>query len=221
MWYNMLMDNMAYLQQIAGVDNSLNNPSKKGGLKLPSFINIWTMLGAVLLITIIIIVTVLVSAMNKVDNKDQDLMIESYWMAYYLVDETFDEYADSIKSSDIRNMSASFKSVLNEIILNETNILLSEYGLEVDDMEEEEGIPDSEHKKVAALNAELEDARLNGILDRVYLREMTMQIAQMRAKQSEIAERTKNNNAREFSAKAEANLDNIYEQFHNYKNLSI
>ena len=73
----MLMDNMAYLQQIAGVDNSLNNPSKKGGLKLPSFINVWTMLGAVLLIIVIVVVMVITAAMNKVDSKDQDLMIET------------------------------------------------------------------------------------------------------------------------------------------------
>ena len=71
----MLMDNMAYLQQIAGVDNSLNNPSKKGGLKLPSFINVWTMLGAVLLIIVIVVVMVITAAMNKVDSKDPNPQI--------------------------------------------------------------------------------------------------------------------------------------------------
>jgi hypothetical protein len=215
------MDNMAYLQQIAGVDNSLNNPSKKGGLKLPSFINIWTMLGAGLLIIVIVIVMVLTAAMNKVDSKDQDLMIESYWMSTYLMEETFDEYSEDLKSPDIRNMTASLKSVLSEIILNDTNILLEEYGIEVDDGDDEEGIPADESAKNTELNSVLEDARLNGILDRVYVREITMQIAQLRAKQSEIAARTKNDKAREFAEKAESNLDNIYEQFHNYKNLAI
>ena len=217
----MLMDNMAYLQQIAGVDNSLNNPSKKGGFKLPKFVNVWTMLGAVLLIVIIVIVMVITSAMNKVDSKDQDLMIESYWKSHYLVEETIGEYLNEIKSPDIRNMSASLKSVLVEITLNETNILLEEYGIELDSLGEEEGIPVDEHDKVSELNDTLNDARLNGLLDRVYVREMTMQIAELKAKQSEIAARTKNEKAREFAEKAESNLDNIYEQFHNYKNLSI
>lgn len=217
----MLMDNMAYLQQIAGVDNSLNNPSKKGGLKLPSFINAWTMLGAVLLIIVIVIVMVITAAMNKVDSKDQDLMIESYWMSHYLMEDTFEEYSESLKSPDIRNMTASLNSVLSEIALNETNILLEEYEIDLSESNEEEGVSADEHAKVIELNSVLEDARLNGILDRVYVREITMQIAQLRAKQSEIAARSKNDKAREFAEKAESNLDNIYEQFHNYKNLAI
>ena len=60
------MDNMAYLQQIAGNDNSLANNSKQGR-GLPKFLNIWTMLGAGIFLVLLIIVMVIASSMNKVD----------------------------------------------------------------------------------------------------------------------------------------------------------
>ena len=215
----MLMDNMAYLQQIAGVDNSVKaNPKKDNPLS--KFLNIWTALIGGGFLIILIIVLVIVGAMNKVDTKDQDLMLKSYWMSHYLIEETFDEYAESVKSSDIRNMAASFKSVLNEILLNDEKFLLDKYGIEADDTEEDE-ISMTEKETNNNLNSELETGRLNGILDRIYLREMTMQVAYMRSYQSEIAERAGDKEIEEFSAKAEANLDNLYNQFHDFKSLAI
>lgn len=217
----MLMDNMAYLQQIAGVDNSLNSKGKKKN-PLSKLLNVWVLAGAGIFIVLIIIVALIASSLNKVDTKDQDLMTQSYWMANYLVNETLDEYADQVKNSDIRNMTASFRSVLNEIILNDAGLMLSEYGIEVDDFDEEDNeIVAQEKKANDELNSTLEDARLNGILDRVYLREITMQVAYIRSYQSEIAERTKNSKVEEFSLKADANLGNIYEQFHSFKSLTI
>ena len=211
------MDNMAYLQQIAGNNNSLAAKPMKGDSPLAKIFNIWTLLigGGVLVIFIIILVVV--AAISKVDTKDQDLMKQSYFRAYYLLEETLGEYSGSVKSSDIRNMSASLKSVLNEIMLNELNLLLSEYEIEVDSLDEEEdAIMADEHNEVGKLNETLETARLSGTLDRVYVREMAMQIAYLRAYQSEIVERTKNDAIQQFSMKAETNLDNLYTQFHEF-----
>lgn len=221
MWYNMLMDNMAYLQQIAGVNNSMNSKAK-GNSPLSKLLNVWTFVGIGIFIALIIGLAVLVSALNKVDTKDQDLMTRSYWMAHFLIENTFNEYADQVKNSDIRNMTASFKSVLNEIVVNEQAIMLDEFDLKVDDYDEDDNpIVAEEHEHNDKLNQTLEDARLNGILDRVFLREIAMQIAYMRSYQSEIAERTTSEAAKEFSLKADANLGNLYDQFHNFRSLAI
>ena len=215
------MDNMAYLQQIAGVNNSMNSKAK-GNSPLSKLLNVWTFVGIGIFIALIIGLAVLVSALNKVDTKDQDLMTRSYWMAHFLIENTFNEYADQVKNSDIRNMTASFKSVLNEIVVNEQTIMLDEFDLKVDDYDEDDNpIVAEEHEHNDKLNQTLEDARLNGILDRVFLREIAMQIAYMRSYQSEIAERTTNEAAKEFSLKADANLGNLYDQFHNFRSLAI
>ncbi len=217
----MLMDNMAYLQQIAGGNNNVpTQPKKKADNPFSKFLNIWTALIAGGLVIIITIVVLIVGMMNKVDTKDRDLMLKSYWQANYLLDETFDEYAEDVNSSDIRNMAASFKSVLNEIKLSEEQMLFDEYNIEADDTEEEE-IAMNEASENNRLNSELENGRLSGRLDRVFLREMTMQIANMRSYQSEIAERTKSVSVRTFHQKTDKNLDTLYGQFHDYKSLAI
>ena len=71
-----------------------------------------------------------------------------------------------------------------------------------------------EQEKIDALASTLTTGRLNGVLDRTWLREMTLQIAIIRSYQSEIAARTKDEEIQEFSARITSNLDNIYNQFH-------
>ena len=147
-------------------------------------------------------------------------MTRSYFAAQYLIDGTFRDYADEVKNSDIRNMTASLKGVLNEIILNESSLMLSVYGVEMRDLEES-GIALDEKEKNSDLNIELENGRLNGLLDRTFLREVTMQIAYLISYQSECSARTKNKDIENFSVKAESNLKNIYEQFYNFKSPTI
>ena len=217
------MDNMAYLQQIAGVDNSVAQQVKKNNDNVfKKIFNVWTILGTVLFIVILVIVAVVASSMNKVDTKDQDLMAQSYWTAYYLNEETLTDYTKLVKNSDIRNMSASLKSVLEEIIKSDNDIMKAKFGVEVSKMKPKtDEVPKNAEKQNQELNGVLEEARLNGILDRVFLREMTMQIAYLRAYQSEIAERTGDADAKAFATKAYSNLDNLYEQFHNFKSNTL
>ena len=224
------MDNMAYLQQIAvGGNNSANAKKDKNGI-LSKIFNIWTLAIGGGVILLLIIIVVIAGALNKVDTKDQDLMTQSYWASKYLNEKTLSEYAGDIKNSDIRNMTASLRSVLNEIVLNEENLLLSEYGIEADDTEENELAmkeleridgPEEGTTDLITLDETLEEGRLNGILDRTFLREMTLQIAILISYQSECAERTKNSSVKDFSSKAESNLQNLYDQFYNFKSPTV
>ena len=216
----MLMDSMAYLQQIAGTDNTLDANAKKSGGFFSKFLNIWTALAAGGLIIILIIVGVVSSMMNKVDTKDQDLMQQSYFMSYYMIEHVFGEYPENIKNSDLRNMSASFVSVLREIALKDKEFLVDKYGIEIDDLMEEQVATD-EKDKVDNLISSLTLGKLNGVFDRTWLREMTLQVAIIRSYQSEIAARSKDDEVKEFSERIESNLDNIYNQFHDFKSPGI
>lgn len=215
----MLMDNMAYLQQIAGTNNTLDTNAKKDGFFSKIF-NIWTLLIGGGLFILLMIALVVVGAMNKVDTKDQDLMQQSYFMASYMTENTFSEYNEDIKNSDIRNMSASFKAILQEIILKDKEFLMDRHEIDVDDLEEEPVATD-EKDKIEELNETLKLGRLNGVFDRTWLREMTMQIAIIRSYQSEIAARTKDEEIKDFSERIESNLTNVYNQFHDFKGLGI
>jgi hypothetical protein len=216
------MDNMAYLQQIAGVDNSVAQRAQKGDNPLKKIFNVWTLIGLVVLTLVICVTAVIVNSMNKVDTKDQDLMAESYWTSHYLSDSTIKDYSKYVKNSDIRSMTSSLEGVLREIKLNYNDLLKTKFGVEVAKMKpKEDAIPMAVLELNTQLNSTLEDARLNGILDRVFLREMTMQIAYLQSYQSEIAERTKDEDVKVFATKAEANLENIYNQFHGFKSITL
>lgn len=215
----MLMDNMAYLQQIAGTNNTLDTNAKKDGFFSKIF-NIWTLLIGGGLFILLMIALVIVGAMNKVDTKDQDLMQQSYFMARYMTENTFSEYNEDIKNSDIRNMSASFRTILQEIILKDKEFLMDRHEIDVDDLEEEPVATD-EKDKIEELNNTLKLGRLNGVFDRTWLREMAMQIAIIRSYQSEIAARTKDEEIKDFSERIESNLTNVYNQFHDFKGLGI
>ena len=210
------MDKMAYLQQIAGDDNSANHKASKSDNFLAKFFNIWTLVGAVGLLVLIIGGSMIINAFNKVDTKDRDLLVQSYWQANYLSQQTIQKYAREVKNSDIRNMTASLNSTLNEILVNGKNLLESEYGVKSGGSEKD-AIAATEKTTNDELNARLEDGRLSGLLDRTYLREITMQIAYLRSYQSGVVERAKKAKVRQFSQKVTENLDNIYKQFHDFK----
>ena len=217
----MLMDNMAYLQQIAGTDNTLNTNAKKDNGIFSKLFNIWTALAVGGFVVIMIIVGVVVGMLNQVDTKDQDLMQQSYFMASHMLESIYNnDYPENIKNSDIRNMSESFASVLREIQLKEREFLLDRYEIEIDEYQEEQVSLD-EKEKIDELAKTLTQGVLNGVFDRTWLREMTLQIAIMRSYQSEIAERTADEEIKEFSERIESNLNTIYNQFHDFKGLGI
>ena len=210
------MDNMAYLQQIAGADNSLANKKKGGGL--PKFLNKWVLIGVAVFMVLLMAGMAILSSFNQVDTKDQDLMGESYWRAYNLNEKVLNKYASQVKNSELRDISASFISVLGELITNTKTLALSEFGIKVESMSESKDPTRADAlSKTLELVDTLEDGRINGLLDRVYLREMTMQVAYMRSYESEIAARTKNSIVQSASEKAKNNLDIIYNQFHDFK----
>jgi hypothetical protein len=218
------MDNMAYLQQISGATNNLGTQPKKqsGNSILSKIFNIWTILGVIVL-TIVITVTVVVSSvMNQVDTKDQELLQESYWLSEALTKDTYNEYYRDLKNSDIRNMTESLMSVLNELMLDEKSLLKTQFGVDISKQSKsKDEIPVKAYADNAKMNAKLKDARLSGFLDRVFLREITMQVAVLRSIHSEIAARTKNAATKSISETATNNLDNLYQQFHNFSSVSI
>ncbi len=216
------MDKMAYLQQIASERNNQGQQTSNKNKIFLKFLNKKIIIGVIAVIGVIIAINSIVkhSSLSKIDKKDQNLIVKSYYAAHYLADKSLDNYVDMIKNSDIRNMSASLKSVLNEILVNGRDLLANEYGVGVGELESGE-IASTELATNEKLNTVLEEGRLNGILDRTFVREMTMQIAYLISYQSECSERTKNEKVKTFVIKVESNLQNLYNQFHSFKSLAI
>ena len=216
----MLMDNMAYLQQISGGNNSPVLPSKKEGSILSKILNVKVIIAVVGFIVALILIGIVGSLLGKVDTKDQDLMQHSIWQAKYFNNTTVQKYSGLVNDSQIRNMSASLSNLMNEIQVTGAALMSSEFGVDVNG-QEGGSIATVEKQNNDTLNASLENGRLNGLLDRVYVREVTMQIANARAYQSGVSERTKNAKVQEFSKRMTDSLDALYNQFRDYKSLAM
>ena len=210
------MDKMAYLQQIAGDGNNANHKTGGGNNFLSKIFNVVTLAIVGVAILLIIGASALTKEFNKVDTRDRDLMEQSYWQAEYLSKQTFQKYANEVKNSDLRNLTASLKSTLNEILGSGKKLLEGEYKVKLSGSEKT-GIAATEKTNNEKLNVKLEDGRLSGTLDRVFLREITLQIAYLRAYNSGVVERTKNVKVQQFAKKITENLENIYQQFHDFK----
>ena len=218
------MDNMAYLQQISGASSAplSSNKKKKFEFNFSKIFNVWTAVIAGALIALLIIVGVVVSVLNRApDMGDRDLMIQSYFTSSYMTEQIFDgSYLEDVKNSDIRNMSMSFAAVLKEVVQNDKEFLLNKYGVDVGEIDEE-AIALSAKEGIDELAKKFNDAKLNGVLDRTWLREMTMQVAILRSYQSGILARVDDEEIVEFAGRIESNLDNIYNQFHDFKSVGI
>ena len=221
----MLMDNMAYLQQIS---SSSTSPAPSNGKKInlkidfSKLLNVWTALIAGIFVLLILVVCVVAAVLGKTeDTGDKDLLLKSYFMAYDLNNDVFSEnYLENVKNSDIRNMSASFSTVLNEIAKKDEEFLKEKYDIDIYSMSESD-IATEEQTNVTKLADTLTTGKLNGVLDRTWLREMTMQVARIRAYQSGILARVDDEEIVEFVTRTEQNLDNIYNQFHDFKSVGI
>lgn len=71
-------------------------------------------------------------------------------------------------------------------------------------------------ESAAELAATLEDARLNGVLDRTYAREMAYQLQTILTLMSQIHEMSDNAQLREFLEKSYTDLEPLQQQFANY-----
>jgi cell division protein FtsL len=194
------MDNMAYLQQIAtGGNNHVAPKKQKADNPLAKIFNIWTILGIVAFVLILIITVVLVSVFNKVDTIDQDIMKKSYFVGTQLNEEILDEYTSEVKNSDHGNQ------------------LVEKYGVEDIDFDPEEvELVREDANKISELSETLLDAKLSGILDRVFLREMTLWTAYIISYESEIMARSEDPEVDAVAQKALENLNNIYVRFHDF-----
>lgn len=151
--YNSIMDNIAYLNQISSKKKPTNSSLdilKK--LKLP-------LIGLASLILIIIIISKIVSAL---DAQETDFTYRLQTRATNFT-EAVDTYHTKIKSSELRAASTTLSSTLKNLTANLPRFY-------------KKTPPDSmtteEQQIILDINSTLEDAKINGTLDRTYARQL-------------------------------------------------
>ena len=210
------MDNKEYLESIAKDTRSVGTP-KKGlfGLdfNFPPVLK-KVLIGVGIFLVVLIIIAMIAGAAGS-GNNDRDYLDKLYIRTTNLIKET-PAYNKLVKSSQLRSMGTSLMSVLTETQSSVGNIIKSDYENANPGKPEKESITEEENKIMADYLTNLEDARLNGLLDRVYAREVTYQIGMLLSLEHEAYSNAKKDNLKSVLTTSMNNLNQLYEQFGNY-----
>ncbi|MBQ6355230.1 hypothetical protein IJJ18_02310 [Candidatus Saccharibacteria bacterium] len=199
------MDNMAYLNQIS----ASNRPAKTSSGPFPFSPKIMIGLGAAIGAIILIII---IGSIFGGDKNSEQTLVQKLNLRSENLSRTIEEYNRDVKSSKLRSMGSSLRTVLNEASSRTSAILEEDFSSKKTDKKVEE----SEATYIEEVNTALEDAKLNGLLDRVFVREMTYQIGILMSMESNISNKTKKSDLKDFLSGSYSNLENLYSEFSEY-----
>ena len=207
MCYNEFMEGQEYLNQISATNRPMQKPHKS--LFSSKFLLVG-IIGLAVLIFIIIIGAIVGG--NKTDEKSLNYALKLH------VDNTasiIKEYQSNVKSSELRSNSASLQNVLLTTSTDLTNYLTAKYNFKNDKDIDKKLIEEATLAK-DELSSELFEAKINGILDRIFAHKMAYEISLIQSEESKILKNTKNDDLQALLNKSYESLTTLYEEFDNF-----
>lgn len=205
------MDGQQYLQQIS----ESSRPAPKGGKKgrlgriLSSKFFMIGAIGLGLLIVIMIIGSVLGGNKSGAKNLSFELKLH-----LDNTTELIQEYQQYVKSSELRSNSASLQGVLSNTSRDLTDYLEEKYDFKDKDiskaMEEEALLARDD------LENELFEAKINGILDRIYAHKMAYEISLFTTEEAQLIKASQDETLTEFLTTSYDSLNNLYNKFNEF-----
>lgn len=173
------MDNFEYLNQISQSVRPTKTKANVAGF--PMKLIIFAVVGVILFFVLMIVGA---NLSNKSDTP-ADLALQLNLRVNNL-NTTITKYNKSIKSSRLRSIGSSLSSTLNNTSTQLTGYF-TEKGYDSDKLTPKESIVASEGASMSELDAALNDAKLNGILDRVYLNQISFQVAMLISLETQVS----------------------------------
>lgn len=200
------MEGQEYLDQISAT--TLPTKSKGNFFKNKFFI-----IGTIAVTALLLFAVIIVALLG--DDKTSEKSV-SFALKLHLdyTESTIKEYQPSVKSSILRGYSASLSSVLSNTNSTLTSYITDKYKFK----------PKSVSKKTVAAaekaSKELKDtlfeAKINGILDRIYTHKMIYETSSLMTEINKVIKATKNDGLKEALTSSYASIENLHTQFSNY-----
>ncbi len=207
------MDKQEYLNQISP-ESALPKPVQPSLLdKILKSKFTWIGLGAVILLVIIMGVGAVLQA-NKPNPVQK---ISELTLVIQNTNDIVDEYQASLKSSQLRGYSASLGSVLAD-----TEGKLDSYitvNLKTKKVATAAAIAAANQEK-ATITQELDDAIINGYLDKTYAIKIAYLISVITARENEVLKMTSGPIIQEILTTSEESLQKLYDEFHDFKGIN-
>lgn len=211
----MNMNNKDYLDKIASEARPLTAKApgffgSKLNLTMKQLKIIGIVVGAII---VVLFIGMIASSGNK--NSERDYVDQAYLRTTDL-SKIIDDYRTKLRSSKLRSMAMSLKSVLSEANYNLSSSLTTDFGAKSADKPNKESTAINEEALIGELSDTLEAARLNAVLDRVFAREFTYQISLLISLETDIINRTKKEPLKSSLESSRTNLEALHEQFDNF-----
>jgi hypothetical protein len=200
------MDRQEYLNQIS----TANRPVKesKSGIFASKFF--WVgIIGLVAFILIMILGAIIGG--TKGNEKER---IFSLILHLDNTSEVIGQYQPSVKSSDLRSYSASLKGILSNTSRELTTYAEEKYNFKAKDVSSK--ISEEETLSKDGLENELFEAKINGILDRIYAHKMAYEISLITNRESQIFKSSGNENLKNILETSYNSLNNLYDGFNDF-----
>lgn len=200
------MDGQEYLKQISVSNRPVKQ--KSGGF----FSSKYFMLGMcalILLILIIIIGAILSSKKNSEKNLPYALLLHIDNTA-----ELIQKYQPEVKSSNLRSSSASFYGVLTNTSKSLTDYLTEKYNYKEKDINK--NVVEETTLNKDGLETDLFEAKINGVLDRIYAHKMAYEISILNNEEDKIVNTTGDSGLKEILTTSQSGLEALYEKFNSF-----
>lgn len=207
--YNVLMDSLEYLNQIS----KSNRPVKKvrGETSKATIIKI-AAAGIVLFVLLIAFGSLLGNLNSKVGDTTKQLYFRTDQ-----VNSTIRTYNKSLKSSRLRAIGISLQTVLTGAS-NQLKDYYSSKGTKSENLKLTGKTASDEESLISNLNLSLENAKLNGILDRTYDNQINLQVSLLLSLPSQVISRTNDKKLLAIVEPLYTSLSTIHENLEAYSN---
>ena len=213
------MDKMAYLQQISDNSSRKANSAKSGLGGLFSGKLLWVTIGA--LVVVVLFIVLMIATNSGKGNPELESTVRLNARLENLT-KTISTYNKQVKSSGLRAIGSSLSGVLVNVNRDVNEVLKGDLKAASDGNKDlVKKIQAEEAAASEDLNTTLETGRMSGLLDRVYLREMTLQVALLMALEQEMSSETTNQTLKTAMSDSEASLENIHKQMQDFTDISI
>ncbi len=203
------MDGQQYLDQI-----SKTNLPKRAMVSKPKFWqNKFFIIGMIGVVGVIMIA--LIGAIIKANTVSEKSLVEKFSLHLAGTVSAIDEYQNYVKSSNLRSSSASLKGILSDTNSSVETYITEKYGLKSTNNYDKKLREEAEANSTELKN-DLFEAKINGILDRVYAHKMAYEISVLKSEESRIYDITNNDSFKETLDTSYNSLENLYSSFNDF-----
>lgn len=213
------MDNFEYLNQIAQSTKPQPKPSRLRSMLSGS--SIMKFLACGLVIFVLLLGLSIIS--SNTSKKTRELREQIVTRATNL-NATLQTYGPRLKSSQLRSINSSLSSALSDGLTQMENYNKSK---ESEQKKKKSKKKDKKEQKAAEeeeqikneLDTSLQNARLNGLLDRVYANQINLQVSRLTSIISQLNTRTHDEALKSILEQFYSNLNVIHANFENFVDL--